>query len=109
MTAAIEALSALKQPCSVLLTTDSKYLQDGITSGFQGGNKTVGKQKKKIVKNIDLWKQLDQLVTKHRVKWNWVKGNDGHRENEIVDELAQTAIQDFMVSLGVTVQPTLKF
>lgn len=102
MTAAIEALSALKQPCSVLLTTDSTYLKDGITGWIAGWKKNGWKTKEKgLVKNIDLWKRLDTLVSKHSVQWEWIKGHAGHRENELVDQLSQQAIKEFLRSLNI--------
>ena len=92
MTAAIEALSALKRPCSVDLYTDSKYLIDGITKWLPGwqkrGWKTASKQP---VKNEDLWRELANLTARHRVTWHWIKGHSGHAENERVDRLASDA------------------
>ncbi len=92
MTAAIEALSALKRPCSVDLYTDSKYLIDGITKWLPGwqnrGWKTADK---KPVKNEDLWRSLASLNAKHTITWHWVKGHSGHAENERVDKLASDA------------------
>lgn len=89
LTAAICALESLKRPCQVQLTTDSKYVRDGITKWINNW-----KQKqwltaaKKPVKNKDLWQQLDAMVEFHEVTWHWVKGHAGHRENELADELA---------------------
>lgn len=104
MTAAIEALLALKQPSQVLLTTDSTYLKDGITSWIYGWKKNGWKTKEKsLVKNIDLWKRLDLLINKHEVKWEWIKGHAGHRENEIADQLSQKAIREFLQSIDVSV------
>ena len=95
--AAIEALSALKTPCRVALTTDSEYVRQGITTWLsnwkQKGWKTSAK---KPVKNIDLWQQLDQQVARHEVQWHWVKGHSGHRENEIADQLANLGIDELL-------------
>jgi ribonuclease HI len=92
MTAAIEALSALKRPCTVDLYTDSKYLIDGITKWLPGWQKRGWKTASKApVKNEDLWRQLAELNTRHRITWHWVKGHSGHIENERVDQLASDA------------------
>ncbi|WP_370178359.1 ribonuclease HI [Alteriqipengyuania sp.] len=92
MTAAIEALSALKRPCTVDLYTDSKYMIDGITKWLPGWQKRGWKTAdKKPVKNEDLWRRLSELNAKHRVTWHWVKGHSGHAENERVDQLASEA------------------
>jgi ribonuclease HI len=93
--AAIEALSALKQPCVVAFHTDSNYLRDGITKWLRGwkrnGWKTAARQP---VKNEDLWRQLDAAVSAHTVKWHWVKGHAGDAGNERCDALATAAILD---------------
>ena len=93
MTAAIRALEALKRPCRVRLSTDSRYLMDGVEHWLarwkRNGWKTANK---KPVKNVDLWEQLDRLVAKHEVRWLWVRGHDGHAENERADALARAAI-----------------
>ena len=96
MTAAIEALSALKRCCRVRLHTDSTYLKDGITSWIhnwkRNGWKTAAK---KPVKNEDLWRQLDALLADHEIEWHWVKGHAGHPENERADELAREGMKPF--------------
>jgi ribonuclease HI len=93
--AAIEALRALKQPCKVVLTTDSVYVRSGITQWLadwkRRGWKTAGK---KPVKNVDLWQALDEENSRHEVEWHWVKGHSGHRENEIADVLANRGIDE---------------
>lgn len=93
--AAIEALKALKEPCAVVLTTDSVYVKNGITSWLaewkQKGWKTAGR---KPVKNVDLWQALDEQNARHEVEWHWVKGHSGHRENEIADQLANRGIDE---------------
>ena len=97
MLAAISALEALKRRCDVILTTDSKYLRDGIKQWLPGwkkrGWKTVSS---KPVKNEDLWRRLDDLVSKHNIDWRWVKGHSGHEENERVDRLAREAIDELL-------------
>lgn len=103
LTAAIEGLSALnKEGLAVVVITDSKYVRDGITQWIHGWKRNGWKTKdKKIVKNIDLWKKLDNLLMSHQVKWEWVKGHNGHPENELADELATSAITNFLDSLKV--------
>ena len=95
--AAIAGLEALKQPCSVDLTTDSQYVRQGITQWIEGwkrnGWKTSAKQP---VKNKDLWQQLDEALQGHQVAWHWVKGHSGHPENELVDETANIAIDTML-------------
>lgn len=95
LTAAIESLRALKERCLVDLTTDSQYVRQGITEWITSwkarGWKTASKQP---VKNVDLWQQLDALIQQHEVRWHWVKGHSGHRENEIADQLANQGIEE---------------
>ncbi|MEE0945917.1 MAG: ribonuclease HI [Acutalibacteraceae bacterium] len=90
LTAAIMALRALKEPCSVILTTDSKYLADGIQKGWAASWKKNGWKKadKKPALNVDLWEEILVLFDKHDIKINWVKGHNGHPENERCDTLA---------------------
>lgn len=99
--AAIEALKALKEPCQVVLTTDSVYVKNGITSWLEGwkqkGWKTAGR---KPVKNVDLWQALDEQNQRHEVQWHWVKGHSGHRENEIADQLANRGIDELAIRRG---------
>jgi ribonuclease HI len=91
--AAIEALKVLKEPCQVNLTTDSKYVMQGITSWIDNWKKNNWKNAaKKNVKNKDLWIELDNYVSIHDVKWSWVKGHSGHEQNEIADQLANRGI-----------------
>lgn len=89
MMAIIQALKALKRPVSIQLYTDSKYVMDGMTKWLEGwkakGWKTAAK---KPVKNADLWQEMEQLLAPHQVSWHWVKGHDGHPENERADDLA---------------------
>ncbi|MGV6876369.1 ribonuclease HI [Pseudochelatococcus sp. B33] len=94
--AAISALEALRRPCAVDLHTDSQYVRSGITAWLpnwkQRGWKTADR---KPVKNDDLWRRLDEAAQRHDVTWHWVKGHDGHPENERVDALARAAMAPF--------------
>lgn len=91
LTAVIEALKALKVRCVVSLYTDSKYVMDGVTQWLPNWKKNNWRtsNKKSEVKNVDLWQQLDELLPQHEILWNWVKGHNGHPENERVDKLAR--------------------
>ncbi|MEL7428410.1 MAG: ribonuclease HI [Pseudomonadota bacterium] len=94
--ATIEALNALKEPCEVDLTTDSQYVKGGITGWIHGWKKNGWKTAaKKPVKNEELWKLLDEAVSRHKVQWHWIKGHAGHAENEKADELARLGMQDY--------------
>ncbi|EGU55454.1 ribonuclease H [Vibrio nigripulchritudo ATCC 27043] len=94
MMAAVVALSTLKEPCHVILTTDSQYVRQGITQWIHNWKKRGWKTAdKKPVKNADLWQALDKETERHEIEWHWVKGHAGHRENEICDELARTAAE----------------
>lgn len=92
LTAAIRALQELKKPSKVALTTDSRYVIQGITDWMPAwvarGWKTASKQP---VKNQDLWQELHQAIQVHDIDWRWVKGHAGHDENERVDDLARNA------------------
>ena len=93
--AAIEGLKALNESCHVNLTTDSKYVMQGITLWITNWKKNNWKNAaKKDVKNKELWIELDKAVSKHDVKWNWVKGHSGHKQNEIADQLANKGIDN---------------
>lgn len=93
LTAVIRSLEALSRECSIDVTTDSKYVMDGISSWIHNWKRNGWKNaSKKPVKNADLWKTLDALVADHQVDWHWVKGHSGHPENERADELANLAI-----------------
>jgi ribonuclease HI len=99
MQGAIEALKALKKPSSLTLTTDSKYVIEGITTWIHGWKRRGWKTANKAaVKNEDLWHELDALNQLHDVTWAWVKGHSGHIENERVDSLANQAIDAYNVS-----------
>lgn len=99
LSAAIAALAALKEPTLIDLTTDSKYLQQGVQTwliqwkkrGWQTANK-------KPVKNQDLWQKLEELIKIHTIQWHWVKGHSGHKENELADQLANIAIDELLKS-----------
>ena len=96
MMAAIVALEALREPCNVILTTDSQYVRQGIldwlANWIRRGWKTAGGDP---VKNRDLWERLQAAAAPHAVDWRWVKGHSGHPENERVDQLARTAAEGF--------------
>ena len=90
--AAIEGLNALKRPCRVTLSTDSRYVMDGLTKWIHGWRKNGWKTAdKKPVKNADLWQALIDAAAPHRVEWTWVKGHAGHPDNERADRLASDA------------------
>jgi ribonuclease HI len=92
--AAIQALESLKRPCRVKLSTDSSYLKDGITRWIHDWKRRGWKTAdKKPVKNIDLWQRLEQAIERHQIEWAWVRGHDGHTENERADGLAREAIR----------------
>jgi len=92
---AISALETLKRPCAVDLHTDSQYLRDGITKWIHGWKRNGWKTaEKKPVKNVDLWQRLEQALSRHTVRWHWVKGHAGHDLNERADELAREAIAE---------------
>ncbi|MFM5950060.1 MAG: ribonuclease HI [Novosphingobium sp.] len=92
LTAVIRALQALKEPCHVHLHTDSRYVIDGITKWIYGWQKNGWKTAaKKPVLNAELWQELLAATKRHRIEWIWVKGHDGHPENERADKLASDA------------------
>ncbi len=95
--AVIQALLALTRPCKVLLTTDSKYVMQGIQQWLAGwkarGWKTASKQP---VKNQDLWQRLDHLVQQHDIEWQWVAGHSGHLGNERADKLANLGVEEVL-------------
>lgn len=97
LTAAIRALEALTRHCRVQLTTDSKYVQQGITEWLPGWKRRNWKNSaRQPVKNIDLWQALDRLAAQHDIAWHWVKGHAGHPENERADRLANRAIDELL-------------
>jgi ribonuclease HI len=92
MTAAIRGLEALKRPANVTLSTDSRYVMDGLTKWIAGWQRNGWKTAdKKPVKNADLWQELLAAAKPHRIKWVWVKGHAGHPDNERADRLASDA------------------
>ncbi|HQV03410.1 MULTISPECIES: ribonuclease HI [unclassified Novosphingobium] len=92
LSAVIRALQALKEPCHVHLHTDSRYVIDGITKWIYGWQKNGWKTAaKKPVLNAELWQELLAATKRHRIEWIWVKGHDGHPENERADKLASDA------------------
>ena len=98
--AVIAGLQSLKRSCRVRVTTDSQYVQKGITEWIHGWKKCGWKTAdKKPVKNVDLWQVLDEARCTHRVSWHWVKGHSGHVENERVDVLARTEAEKIRDSL----------
>ena len=99
LTAAIVALESLTRGVEARLYTDSQYLRDGITGWIHkwkaNGWKTAGK---KPVKNVDLWKRLEDALARHEVEWHWIRGHSGHAENERADALARAAIEKVRAS-----------
>lgn len=94
--AAIEGLNALTRACAVDLYTDSKYVQNGITSWIHNWKKNGWKTAaKKPVKNAELWQQLDEAISRHEISWHWVKGHAGNAENEKADELARSGMEPY--------------
>jgi len=96
LTAAIKGLESLKKPSRVTLTTDSQYLVKGMTEWINGWQKKgwINSSKKPVL-NRNLWERLIELSKKHEIKWVWVRGHDGHYENERCDELARQAMNSF--------------
>ena len=94
LTAVIEALKALKEPCEVVLTTDSQYVMKGFTEWMPNWLvKNWKNASKKPVANQELWQELKKQSERHKIKWIWVKGHNGHPENEKCDTLARKAIE----------------
>ena len=94
--AAINALEALGRDAEITIVTDSTYVKNGVTSWIHGWKRNGWKTSaKKPVKNDDLWKRLDEAQSRHDVIWEWVKGHDGHPENERADELARQGMAPF--------------
>jgi ribonuclease HI len=95
--AVIRGLEALRKSSPVVITTDSRYVLEGITEWLPNWKrrhwKTAGK---KPVKNVELWQRLDELVAQHEVEWRWVKGHSGHPENELADQLANLGIDELV-------------
>jgi len=101
LTAAIEALNALKRSCSVELYTDSQYVKNGIQGWLHGWKKNGWKTAaKKPVKNVELWQALDEATKRHKITWHWVKGHAGHDLNERADRLANEGMEPFKTRRG---------
>lgn len=100
LTAVLRGLEALKEPCQVELYSDSKYVGQGISSWMQGwkrrGWKRKDGSKTVAVKNVDLWKKLDELMQSHQIEFHYIPGHTGHPENERCDELAVAAYQKYL-------------
>lgn len=95
--AAIKSLASLHEPCKIEIHTDSQYVQKGITTWLHDWKKRDWKKAdNKPVKNADLWAELDKQTQRHQIKWHWVKGHSGHKENDLVDELANKAIDKLL-------------
>ena len=95
LTAAIKALEFLEKGSDVVLTTDSKYVMQGISDWIDNWKSRNWKTSaKKPVLNKELWQKLDELAGQHKIRWKWVKGHSGHRENEIADQLANKGIDE---------------
>ena len=95
LTAVIESLKNLKKPCELIITTDSKYVKNGITEWIHNWKKNGWRTAaKKEVKNKELWIELDSLIQIHSISWDWVKGHSGHPENERADLLANEALEE---------------
>ncbi len=96
LTAATEALNALKRPCEVELHTDSQYVKNGLTQWIHGWKANGWRTKdKKPVKNVELWQALDEAVKRHTIRWHWVKGHAGDEWNERADALANEGMAPF--------------
>lgn len=102
LTAVIEGLAALKEPCEVTLTSDSKYVLDALLKGWVYSWKKNGWKKadKKPALNVDLWERLLALLEVHKVDYRWVHGHQGHPENERCDALAVAAYQRYLTKNG---------
>lgn len=101
MMGAIAALEALKRPCEVVVTTDSQYLVKGMTEWLPGWIKRGWvNSKREPVLNRDLWEKLHQLSKVHQIRWAWIRGHNGHPENERCDTLARAAIESYRRSRG---------
>ncbi len=97
LTAAIEALAALKKPCRITVQTDSRYLCDGISIWMRNWKRNNWRTaKKRPVKNADLWVRLDGLCDRHKIEWQWVKGHANEPSNERADELAREGMRPWL-------------
>jgi ribonuclease HI len=98
LTAAVQALKALNEPCQVDLYTDSEYLRRGITEWLPDWRRRGWKRKSGKLANIDLWQTLDACIKEHDISWNWVKGHAGNRYNQRVDSLARKGMRNSTVN-----------
>ncbi len=99
LTAAIEALDALTRSCTVVVTTDSTYVKNGIESWLEQWKRRGWRTASRApVKNVDLWKRLDAAAARHQIEWRWVKGHSGHPGNERADRLANQAIDRMLAA-----------
>lgn len=98
--AAISALEALSRASDITIVTDSAYVKNGVTQWIHGWKRNGWKTAdRKPVKNVDLWQRLDQAQTRHKVRWEWIKGHAGHPENERADELARAGMAPYKKSV----------
>jgi len=102
LTAIIQALKQIKRPCKIRIMTDSTYVVNGITKWIHGWIKRnwINSEKKPVL-NKDLWVELYKLTKPHQIEWKWIKGHQGHKENERCDELARSAIKNCMKSFEI--------
>ena len=95
LTAVIKGLEALTKSCRIKITTDSKYVLQGVTEWMPNWKKRNWRTaNKKPVLNVELWQQLDEVVAQHEIEWDWVKGHSGHPENELADQLANQGVDE---------------
>jgi ribonuclease HI len=95
LTAAIEGLRAVKEPCEVEVVTDSEYVKNGITQWIHAWKRNGWKRSdKKPVLSVDLWQELDEEVRRHKTTWTWTKGHASHSDNNRADELANLAARE---------------
>ncbi len=102
LTAVIRALESLKRECDVDLFTDSQYVKNGIETWIHGWKKNGWKTSdRKPVKNAELWRELDALAQTHRIRWHWVKGHNGHPENDRADALANAGVARIVAAAAI--------
>jgi ribonuclease HI len=94
LSAAIEALRVLKEPCIVDLYTDSQYVQRGMNEWLPQWKARYWRSGKKLIRNVDLWKELDANAARHQIRWHWIRGHNQQPENERCDQLAVAAIKE---------------
>ncbi|HEX9301942.1 MAG TPA: ribonuclease HI, partial [Casimicrobiaceae bacterium] len=102
LTAVIRALESLKRECDVDLFTDSQYVKNGIETWIHGWKRNGWKTSdRKPVKNAELWRELDALAQTHRIRWHWVKGHNGHPENDRADALANAGVARIVAAAAI--------